>query len=287
MDVYSSSDNNEPVTWVRGYPLYAAHMIVVVFVASMLVTAVLMATNATAPLNWLVFRSADVLQGEIWRIATYGLVNAPSLWFVIDMFMIVWFGRELEKTFGRGAFLRFYSCLYLLSPLLLSALGRWLPSQLAGQSGGFGLFIAFATLYPNVSMLLNVLAKWVAIILVGIYSLIHMSRRDTVGLLTLWSTTGFAFAFVRYQQGRLTLPKFRFPAKKPQLRVLPDLPAKSAPKKVVPAKETRAAGTTSMAEIDALLDKIATSGIASLTPKERAKLDAARNDLLKRESGRG
>jgi len=39
-----------------------------------------------------------------------------------------------------------------------------------------------------------------------------------------------------------------------------------------------------MAEVDALLDKIAQSGIGSLTTKERAKLDAARAELLKRES---
>ena len=42
-----------------------------------------------------------------------------------------------------------------------------------------------------------------------------------------------------------------------------------------------------MAEVDALLDKIAQSGIASLTPKERAKLDAAREGLLKRGGDRG
>ena len=37
-----------------------------------------------------------------------------------------------------------------------------------------------------------------------------------------------------------------------------------------------------MAEVDALLDKIARSGLSSLTAKERAKLDAAREDLGKR-----
>jgi hypothetical protein len=41
-----------------------------------------------------------------------------------------------------------------------------------------------------------------------------------------------------------------------------------------------------MTEIDALLDKIAHSGLSSLTAKERARLEAARADLLKRESGR-
>jgi hypothetical protein len=40
-----------------------------------------------------------------------------------------------------------------------------------------------------------------------------------------------------------------------------------------------------MAEVDALLDKIAVSGIGSLTPKERAKLEAAREDLMKRGAG--
>jgi hypothetical protein len=42
-----------------------------------------------------------------------------------------------------------------------------------------------------------------------------------------------------------------------------------------------------MVEIDALLDKIAQSGIGSLTPKERARLDTARETLRKRDLDRG
>jgi hypothetical protein len=40
-----------------------------------------------------------------------------------------------------------------------------------------------------------------------------------------------------------------------------------------------------MAEVDALLDKIAKSGFASLTVAERARLDAARVELLKKDLG--
>jgi membrane associated rhomboid family serine protease len=287
MDVYSSSDNNEPVTWVRGYPIYAAHLIVVVLTVAMILTTVFMRVQGGALLAWLPFNSVAVWRGEIWRIASYGLYQEPGIRFVIDMLMIVWFGREVEKTLGRNRFLGFYASVYLLPTIFFSAVGSWWPTFFAGQTGAFPIFIAFATLFPGVPLFLNVLAQWAALILVGIYTLMYVGRGQTSDLLFLWITSAFAFAFVRYQQGRLTLPKFRFPAPKPKLRVLPDLPAKSAPKKVVPSKETRATGTTSMAEIDALLDKIATSGIASLTPKERAKLDAARNDLLKRESGRG
>jgi hypothetical protein len=98
-------------------------------------------------------------------------------------------------------------------------------------------------------------------------------------LLTLWTTAGFAYAFVRYEQGHLTLPKIGLWRRKPKLRVLPD------PQPRIPAGAQRPK-TDSMTEIDALLDKIAHSGLSSLTAKERARLEAARADLLKRESGR-
>jgi hypothetical protein len=150
---------------------------------------------------------------------------------------------------------------------------------LVGESGAFAIFVAFATLYPGAPVFFNLLAKWVALVLVGIYTLIALNNRDPVSLISLWATTGFAFAFVRYQQGYLTLPTPNLFQRGPKLRVLPDLKTD----KSTSAKKDK---SSSMAEVDALLDKIAQSGMASLTAKERAKLDAARAELLKRESGR-
>ncbi len=276
MNVFGSSDEHQPVTWVRGYPIYAAHLVVGIFVASMIATSVLMAIGATSILGWLRFSSEAVLRGEVWRILSYGLVNPPSLWFAVDMLMIVWFGRELERFFGRPTFVALFACLYVLSPVVLTLIGLRQPTSLNGETGAFALFIAFATLYPNAMMMFNLLAKWVALILVGLYSLMALSNRDLVGLITLWSTIGFAFAFVRHQQGHFRLPSFRLNRNTPKLRVLPDLDRKQV---AVPRD-------TSMAEVDALLDKIAKSGIASLTAKERARLDAARDDLLKKPGRR-
>ena len=278
---YGSSEENQPVTWLRGYPVYAAHLIVLVYVVSMLVTTLVFASGGRAFLDWFAFSSSDVFRGQIWRIATYGLINPPSIWFVIDMFMIVWFGRELEKFFGRRTFLTLYGCIYFVSPLLLTMIGVVRPTFLSGQTGGFALFVAFATLYPNVSLLFNILAKWMALILVGIFSLIAFAAQDWVSLMTLWGTSGLAFVFVRYQQGAYNLPKIRLRRREPKLRVLPDPKVEKMPKPV----RTDAVKPSSMAEIDALLDKIAHSGMASLTAKERAKLDAAREDLLKKSSG--
>jgi len=276
MNVFGSSDEHQPVTWVRGYPIYAAHLVVGIFVASMIATAVLMAIGATGILGWLRFSSEAVLRGEAWRILSYGLVNPPSLWFAVDMLMIVWFGRELERFFGRPTFVALFASLYVLSPVVLTLIGLRQPTSLSGETGAFALFIAFATLYPDAMMMFNLLAKWFALILVGLYSLMALSNRDLVGLITLWSTIGFAFAFVRHQQGHFRLPSFRFNRNTPKLRALPDLDR----------KQDAAPRDTSMAEVDALLDKIAKSGIASLSAKERSRLDAARDDLLKKPGRR-
>lgn len=278
---YGSSEENQPVTWLRGYPLYAAHFIVLIYVVTMLITTLLSASGGEQILNALAFNSADVWRGQVWRVVTYGFVNPPSLWFVIDMFMIVWFGRELEKFFGRRTFLQLYGGMYFLSPLLLTAIGLVRPTFLSGQTGGFALFVAFATLYPGVALMFNILAKWMALILVGIFSLIALAAQDWVSLLTLWGTSAFAFVFVRIQQGAIKLPRIRFRRRQPQLRVLPDL----KPEKTTRPVRPESIKSSSMAEIDVLLDKIAHSGIASLTPKERAKLDSARQDLMRKSTG--
>lgn len=274
---YYGSEEHEPVTWVRGYAIYAAHLVVIVFVVSLIVTGILQALRIDQIGDWLVFRSGDVRHGQVWRILTYGLWNSPierGLWFAVDMLMLVWFGREVEKFFGRTKFLLLFAGIYLVPPVLFTAIGAWLPTAFAGETGAFAVFIAFATLFPNLPMFFTLLAKWVAWVLIGLYTLIGLAGHNWELLLTLWATTGFAFLFVRYAQGTFTLPRFTLPRRKPKLRVLPDLPKH---------KEPAAAPTSaSMAEVDALLDKIAQSGIGSLTAKERAKLDAARKELKKR-----
>ena len=269
---YEPPDDHQPVTWLAGRPIYAAHFLGVIFVASMLVTTAVMAFHGTAIFAWLPFTSAAVLAGQVWRLATYGFVNPPSLWFVVEMFMLVWFGRELERFFGRRLFLRFYACLYFLTPLLFTLIGlRW-PMTLLGESGSFALFIGFATLYPDAMMLFNILAKWAAVILVGISTLIALSRNDWATLISLWAGTAFAWAFVRYQQGRLRLPTLR-------------LPRGSSGSATPRVRERAAPADDAMTEIDALLDKIARSGFGSLTAKERAKLEAARVKIA-RKAGR-
>lgn len=274
-----TNDDQQPLMWLRGYAVYAAHFVVLVFVVSMLATTIAMAVGLGGMLSWATFQSSEVIKGQVWRILTYGLVNPPSLNFAIDMAMIVWFGRELEKFFGRKIFISLYVGLYLLTPLLFTVLGlRW-SMTLAGETGAFALFVAFATLYPDAMMMFNILAKWAAVVLVSIFSLIYLANRSWIELISLWTTTAYAYGFVRFQQGRFTLPSFRFNQRKPKLRVLPDLRADET-------ISINLAKDDTMTEMDALLDKIARSGMSSLTAKERAKLAKAREELMQKKSER-
>lgn len=276
MSRYDTSDDHQPLLWVGGHGLYATQVLVIGFVLSCVFTALCSGLGIAGPFNWLPYSSELVLKGHFWRVFTYGLINPPSIWFAIDMVMLFWFGRELEKFFGRRTFLKFYAGIYLLPSLLFTLIGLWRPEVFAGVRSSFPLFIAFATLYPNASLLFNLLAKWVALILVALYTLIAVSNRDLVGFVTLAATTGFAWAFVRHAQGRFDLPSIPLPRRAPAS-------SKTAPR----------AGRTStpepeekdfMAVTDALLDKIARDGIHSLTPAERRHLDEAQARLKRRRS---
>ena len=288
MNGYDTYDEKQPVTWFRGHPIYAAYLVVIVFAASMIVTALLMAARQDAVLSWLDFTSTRVLNGEVWRVLTYGLVNPPSIQFALDMLMIVWFGREVEKVVGGRSFLRFFACIYLITPVLYTLIGLWTPTHRAGQSGALAVFVAFAVYFPNVPVFFALLSKWAAAILVAIYILMALAWHQYPWLASILATTGFAYAFVRHQQGLLSLPSFRLPRRQPKFRVLPDEPSptrNSSAKKTSDPSRPIVRDTTA-AEMDALLDKIARSGMASLTPDERARLDAAAKAHTLRKFGR-
>jgi len=282
---FETPEEHGPVTWWRGHPVHAVHLLVAALVVSMLVTTVLQFARADGVIALLSFSGDAVWRGEVWRVLTYGLVNPPSLGLAIELLMLVWFGREVERFLGRRDFLRLYAGLYLVRPLLFTALAPVLPASFAGGTGSFAVFIAFATLFPDAPLLFNLLARWVAWGLLALGALMALGARDGVRLLELAATSGFAFAFIRHHQGRWSFPRF------PRFRLSHPAPVTAPRAAPVPvaarAGTARSAGTTPpvaapMAEVDALLDKIAQSGIHSLTAAERARLEAAREDLQRR-----
>jgi membrane associated rhomboid family serine protease len=277
----TTADDYKPVTWVGRYPVDVTTLLVGVHVACAVLTAFLAFGNAAGLLGLLAFDSADVLHGfQVWRLATYALVHAPSqlLWFAIEMYMLFAFGRELERFIGRRAFILLYTLLLLVPTAILTMLGLWMPSVVLGSATlHFGVFVAFACIYPNVEMfMLRIPMKWIALILIAIGTLMAMAAHYWSEIVILWSTVAVAFLYIRSRGVGPEMEwwndlRARFQPK-PKFHVVP----RTAPRRVVEPENVHES-------IDPLLEKISKSGINSLTANERRALDRARNQLLKKQ----
>ncbi len=159
----------------------------------------LLAFGGGAILGWFMFDSAQVLSaGRVWQLATYAFVHAPSglIWFAIEMYMLFVFGREVERFIGRRAFIALYLLLLFVPSIFLCLWGLWQRTGLAGSATiHFGIFIAFAAIYPNVELFLRIMAKWVALIFVAAYSLQLLAYHGWSELAVLWMSVGLAYRF--------------------------------------------------------------------------------------------
>lgn len=273
-----TSDDDQPVTWVGPYPVHVTTLLVGVHAAAA-VLACFLTFAGGGILAHLAFDSAFVLQrGELWQLVTYAFVHPPAglLWFLIEMYMLYVFGREVERFIGQRAFIALYGTLLLAPPLLLTL---WGLGERAGISGSpalhFGVFVAFATIYPSVEMFLRIQAKWVVLALAGIYTLQLFAYHAWSELAVLWLSIAVAFVFVRLRGVGPELEWWTALQEKwqpkPKFKVVP----RPTARRVVEPEDVYVA-------IDPLLDKISKSGINSLTASERRALDRARNQLLKK-----
>ena len=272
----TTHDDYQPVTWVGRYPVHVTTLLVGLHCFAAIAAAFLGAFGGGAILNLLIFDSAAMLTGSVWQLATYAFVHPPSglLWFAIEMYMLFMFGREVERFIGRRAFITLYLLLLLAPTLLLTLWGLSQRTAIGGSSTlHFGIFVAFATIYPRVEMLLRIMVKWIALALGAILTLQLFAAHAWPELAVLWLGSGAAFLFIRQRGIGPELEwwsslKERFQPKA-KFKVVP----RSTPSRVVEPDDV-------YQSIDPLLEKISKSGINSLTASERRALDRARNQLL-------
>src|SRR5437660_4372802 len=158
----TTSDDYRPVTWMGRYPVDVTTILVGVHVACAILTAFLFAIGYASALNYAMFDSAQVwLHGQVWRLATYAFIHSPSgyalLWFAIEMYMLFFFGREVERFVGRRAYIWLYALLLVVPALILEAWGLIHQTHTGFSGSGalhFAVFAAFVTLYPHVQFLL-------------------------------------------------------------------------------------------------------------------------------------
>src|SRR5216110_3631939 len=278
----TTSDDYRPVAWMGRYPVDVTTMLVGLHVAAAVFAAILVAVGGGSVLTWLQFDSAAVWYGaQVWRLFTYAFVHPPSglLWFAIEMYMLFVFGREVERFVGRRAYISLYLVLLITPAALLTIWGLWQRSAIAGSPAlHFGILVAFAAIYPRVELFLRIMAKWIALILAGVYTFQLLAYHAWNDLVVVWTSIGAAFLFIEFRGAG---PEFawwsalkRHFEPKPKYLVVPKM------------RPTSGSGRTEpddvYASIDPILDKISKFGIGSLTASERRQLNRERERLLKK-----
>jgi membrane associated rhomboid family serine protease len=280
----TTSDDYRPVAWMGRYPVDVTTLLVGVHVSCAILTAFLFAIGSAGVLNYAMFDSTQIWNhAQIWRLVTYAFIHPPTgyalLWFAIEMYMLYFFGREVERFVGRRAYIWLYTLLLLVPALILTLWGLTTRTGLAGSGAlHFAVFAAFVTLYPNVQFFLRIPAKWVLLILAAIGTLSAMAAHDWQDLVVFWVSIALAFFFIELNGAGPELVwwntiKARF-TPKPKYHVLP----KPRPRQASGRMESDEV----QASIDPILDKISKFGIGSLTPNERRQLNRERERLLKR-----
>ena len=257
------SQDRLPLTWWKQHPVYLAAIVALVAAASMVVTAVL---GYDLMGHFIFTYESAFRQLHLWTPLTYILVNPPSIWTLVGCLLLWNFGEAVERHLGRRAFVRLLLLLLLASPLLVTLIalvgGRGFACMGIMQLE-FGVFIAFATLYPHakLSVIILTIDAWIlAAVFVGINALSCVGARDWSSLLLLAANVGTAYAFIRFETGALKLPSL--PKRSPQAR--------------------KAAKKSSTPTVDDILDKISHQGMQSLTPEERRILDKASDEMKRR-----
>jgi hypothetical protein len=280
MPSYGTDLDNQPLRYYNGKPVYLTLYLTLVMTVGTVITMFLEAGRF--PTQILGFYPSLFTRGALWQPLTYVFVNGMSFFTPLSLIAFYFWGVEVEKYLGRRQFISV--CAALVGLPVAVALLLHLFGLMGGLQGNFflisGLLIAFATLYPDMDYLAGwIPLKWFAFASIACGSLMFFPAHDWLSLALLWTNCGVAFAMVRSTRGFDFNFKLPWPRKKPKLRVLPK------PAEPRPARRPDPTPASDMEEeIDALLDKIASSGLQSLSSAEKARLETLRLKLLRKET---
>jgi len=231
---------------------------------------------------------------KAWQLLTYGFLHdLNGISHILGNMVGLWvLGREVELKYGRKQFLQFY-----LSTIVLAGLG-WVLFEAAmagsldlkgmciGASGGvFGVVTVFIFSFPHRTLYLWAIVPipaWGLGVMYAIWTVVDVHTPPPPGQQgpsvahsahIVGAACGLLFFYKGWQLGALLPRGFSLSAlnPKPKIRIHdPD------------AKQRQAADKMS-AEVDQILEKISREGEASLTARERKKLQDASRKYQQRD----
>ncbi len=224
-----------------------------------------------------------VIRGEVWRLLTCAFLHSEhDIWHVVmNMLVLWWFGSEVEEIYGPKEFLATYLAAALFSSLAFVGYEYAVhPQQVQSAVGASGaitaMMVLFALHYPTRTMLFMMIIPVPALLLVSLYVALDIFRM-------LGAPNGSHIAFAAHLGGALFgYLYFRFhwrvlnwwPSRmsmrprrlmRPRLRVYRE-PAESDTQL---ANEHYEDAEQLEAQLDAVLEKVARYGQASLTTREQ------------------
>ncbi len=199
---------------------------------------------------------------QIWRLITYQFLHAHTMHLLWNMLFLYFFGSMLERNFGSRRFVIFYLVCGMTGGIvypILVGIGLLGAAPLVGASGAiFGVIVAAAVLYPKTRVLLFFVLPVSLGVIAGLFigiSILNFLRGDNAGA-ECAHLAGALCGFL-YVKGR---PWF-------EARMM---------KQKTGAWQRRIQNERQFqAEVDRILDKVHTSGVNSLTRREKSILREA------------
>jgi membrane associated rhomboid family serine protease len=218
-----------------------------------------------------------------WQFFTYMFLHGHVLHLVFNLLILFFIGPETERAMGR----RQFYITYFVSGVL-GGLGWVLMSShgdrcLGASAAILGILGAFAALFPQrpVTLLLFfvlpvTVKAWVMVAgLAAVEFLMmftHPASNVAYSAHLAGGIAGFVYTRIVFRGGAAALERLWRSRRRPALRMSP-----------APPRPPRATPT----EVDVILEKIAHQGLGSLSPRERAILDRASQQLRSPSEGAG
>jgi membrane associated rhomboid family serine protease len=301
MSAVFRTGEEEPLFHLGEFPVRLITLLVALHSGAMVTATLLLASGHGALLDSLAYSSAAVAHGQVWRLVTYAFVAGPSVWFLFEMVMLYYFGKEVENGLGWKRFAILYTGLILLGPLLLQAFGYAGISQtLTGaQEVNFAVFAAFVAMHPGAQFFFGMAARWVFVGLLAISSLQLLADHQPPRVLVLISSCVLAVHLMRragFEEPmfglafRWSLPGLgkrtpRFSAMSGGIVAAARAKGKADASEGKNSKRPSVPFVDPEVEMDRLLEKISHHGINSLSEAERSSLEQARQAILQRSGG--
>ena len=296
MSVVFRIGEEEPLFHLGEFPVRLITLLVALHSAAMVAVSILLATGHGVLIDLLAYSSVAVSHGQVWRLVTYAFVTVPSVWFLLEMLMLWYFGKEVENGLGWKRFAILYAGLILIGPMILQAYGYAGRAQTysGAQEINFAVFAAFTAMHPGARFFFGVAARWVFLGLLAISVLQLLADQQLAKIVVLVATSTLAVLLLRKAGFTEPLLESGFTWKLPWKKSASSgfsvqnggLSASGRPPKIDPSTGSPRDSFNPEQQLDILLEKIARKGIGSLDESERAALEKARRAMIRREGGR-